>query len=425
MTQVQNLLKDLQDTQSLRKLSSLCHDGFYVWHCGHKLLNLSSNDYLGIATQGVLEKEFLYSFAKNSLDDELFLNDEPKSDRDHSLRLGSSSSRSISGNFSAHEALELYLGRSYGWGKKALLFNSGYQMNIGLISSLAKLKDCLFLVDKQAHASIYDGLKLGGAKFIRYAHSDLYALTKLVTANTKKYNSIFIITEALFSMDGDICNIAALTRLKRRYKNIYLYIDEAHSVGAMGERGLGLSYSGEYAKDIDFVCFTFGKAIAAAGAAVLCSDEMRSFFINKARSFIYSTAMPPFLAAYINFSLRKIADMSDARSELAALSLKLKSELEKIGARVLGQSYILSIIAGSNAAALGLCERLQKAGYFAPAIRPPSVAANSARIRLGLSYGMSLSWFEKFLDEIAIWLKYHPAARLDAGIGDILQKGKE
>lgn len=383
-------LDELASKSLLRNIEPLLSLGSCarVVKSGKELLNLSSNDYLNVSLS--LSNEFINNI-KNLDEFEIEQKD---------LLFGASGSRLLGGGHMAFFKLEDYLASTYRHGKEALFFNSGYHLNVGVISALAKLEGTLFLVDKQAHASIIDGLRLGAAKFIRYAHNDLEALERLVWSNCDKFKRLIVVTEALFSMDGDLADVAFLVDLKRRCDKIMLYIDEAHSVGACGERGLGLVYASGLADEVDFVVFTFGKALASAGASLLCAKQAKSWLVSSARSLIYSTAIAPISVCFTLFALEKIAHMNDKREHLARLSAWLYEKLESRGARVLGKAHILSIVAGSNEAALSLASRLERAGYYAPAIRPPTVAPNSARVRLSLHAGLEKSELQGILNAL-------------------------
>lgn len=343
------------------------HDKTHIIKDGKRLLNLASNDYLGINSSGELGRLFLANASKDK------------------LALSASSSRSLGANYEVFNELEEHLKQCFNGKKEVLLFNSGYHLNIGAISALASLKSTLFLIDRQAHASMYDGLRLGEAKFLRFRHNDMAHLDELLSENADKFDRFIILSEALFSMDGDCAPLSELIELKRRYERVYLYIDEAHSVGACGDDGLGLVHKSGLEDEIDFIIFTFGKAIASVGAAMLCKKELKEFFINRARSLIYSTALPPINAAFSLFVFHRLKKMQSARKKLENLSAKLKSKLKQAGVNVLGERHILSIIAGKNEAATSLANRLLEHGYYAPAIRPPTVAPNSARVRLSLN----------------------------------------
>ncbi|HEC1554368.1 TPA: aminotransferase class I/II-fold pyridoxal phosphate-dependent enzyme [Campylobacter upsaliensis] len=370
--QVEKILQTLENEANLRTLTSLKHEGNFVFKQGKKLLNLAGNDYLALATNSALKKEFLESV------------------REEDLYFSSSSSRSLSGNFEIYEKLENTLKNKLQ--KEVLLFNSGYQLNSSCIAALASVPHTLFLADRLIHASMIDGLR--GANFLRFRHNDMEHLQILLEKNHAKYENIIILSEALFSMDGDLAKLQELVELKKKYKNVLLYIDEAHSVGCFGG-GFGLVK--ELELEVDFLIFTFGKALASMGACMITSKQFKDFFINKARALIYSTALPPINVAFSLFIFEKIASFEKQRIKLKALSEHFKKILRAKELEFLGDYYIISLILKENQKALEVALKLEENGIFAPAIKTPTVPKNSARIRFSLHANLS----ERELDKIA------------------------
>ncbi|WP_270960208.1 aminotransferase class I/II-fold pyridoxal phosphate-dependent enzyme [Campylobacter upsaliensis] len=370
--QVEKILQTLENEANLRTLTPLKHEGNFVFKRGKKLLNLAGNDYLGLATNSVLKREFLEVV------------------REEDLYFSSSSSRSLSGNYEIYERLENTLKHKIQ--KEVLLFNSGYQLNSSCIAALASVPHTLFLADRLIHASMIDGLR--GANFLRFRHNDMEYLQILLEKNHAKYENIIILSEALFSMDGDFANLKELVKLKKHYQNVLLYIDEAHSVGCFGG-GLGLVK--ELELEVDFLIFTFGKALASMGACMITSKQFKDFFINKARALIYSTALPPINVAFSLFIFEKIASFEKQRIKLKALSEHFKKILRAKELEFLGDYYIISLILKENQKALEVALRLEENGIFAPAIKTPTVPKNSARIRFSLHANLS----ESELDKIA------------------------
>lgn len=218
---LEKILQDLEQNHNLRTLTPLKHENKFVYKQDHKLLNLVGNDYLYLASSKELKAEFL-----NTL-------------KEQDLFFSSSSSRSLSGNFEIYEKLESFLKTKFK-DKEILHFNSGYHLNISCIAALSSVSKTLFLTDKFIHASMIDGLRLGRADFFRFHHKDMNHLESLIQKHYENYENIIVLSEALFSMDGDFSDFKTLCELKRRYDKIKLYIDEAHSVGCFDEEGLGL-----------------------------------------------------------------------------------------------------------------------------------------------------------------------------------------
>lgn len=366
---IDKILANLKNKQQFRQIPHITHDGFYISQNGRKMLNLSSNDYMAVALKGDLEREFLSGGASG---------------------LGSTSSRSLSGNYAVYDEFESLIATQF-VGKSALLFNSGYHLNTACVCAMAKLKNTLIVADKQIHASMIDGLLMSEAKFLRYPHNDLVKLDEILAKNSPNFDQIIILSEALFSMDGDFCDILGLVELKRKYQNILLYIDEAHSVGAVGASGLGLCDKMGVANEIDFIVYTFGKALGSMGAAMICAPKWRDYFVNLARGLIYSTALPPINVAYTKFVFAKLMQMQSNRSHLAEISSQFRGLLRQKGLKIFGDTYIVFVLAGSNKNALNLAQTLQNLGYFAPAIRPPTVAVGASRLRLSLHAGLEIA----------------------------------
>ncbi|PZT47630.1 8-amino-7-oxononanoate synthase [Helicobacter valdiviensis] len=364
-------LEKLKESSNLRSLYGIKHDGLFVYKNGKKLLNLASNDYLNLSSNQEFKQEFL--------DSEIYKKN---------LYFSASSSRSLSGNFEIFEIFEEFLERIYH--KKALLFNSGYHANIGTISSLASLGNLLFLADKSIHASHIDGLKsFKKVAFKRFLHNDIEKLKELLEDNYQKYEGIVILSEGLFSMEGDFAPLKEMVFLKKQYQNVYIYLDEAHSIGSFGKNGYGVAYGEgnlELLKEVDFLVLTFGKALGSVGACVLSNQSFKEYFLNFARSFIYSTAIPPLCVAMSYFGFLKLIDLECKREQLAQNSFLLKKELLEIfPKKILGSYNILSIVLGGNARAIAYQKLLEEEGYFIPAIKSPTVPKGRESLRLSLT----------------------------------------
>ena len=218
---MQQELQTLKEHSNLRRLPQLTHEGRTVIADGRHMLNLSSNDYLGLAADRQLKEEFLQTLTPDT-----FL---PTS----------SSSRLLTGNFGIYEELETELATLFGT-ETALVLNSGYHANMGILPAVSDAQT-LILADKLVHASIIDGIRLSTARCIRFRHNDLVQLERLLEQHHATFRQLIIVTESIFSMDGDQADLTALVRLKKRYSNVLLYVDEAHAFGVRGLRGLGLS----------------------------------------------------------------------------------------------------------------------------------------------------------------------------------------
>jgi 8-amino-7-oxononanoate synthase len=257
--------------------------------------------------------------------------------------------------------------------EKTLLYNSGYHANVGISSALCQKGDVIFS-DKLNHASIIDGMQLSQGKFFRYPHNDMQCLETLLERERKNFNNAFIITESVFSMDGDIAPLKKIIELKKKY-NCIMIIDEAHAFGVFGDKGLGVAETLGIINDVDLIVGTFGKAIGSVGAFVTGSETLIDFLINKSRSFIFSTAIPPINVAFTKWIIEnKLPLVSNKRQKMLSLGKKFES-----------QSHIIPVVVGENQATVDLCDVLFHNGYFTLPIRPPTVPAGTSRIRISLT----------------------------------------
>lgn len=363
--QMQQELQELKEHSNLRRLPQMTHDGREVVINGKRMLNLSSNDYLGLAADRELREEFL-----KSLTPDTFL---PTS----------SSSRLLTGNFSVYEELEAELVALFGT-EAALVFNSGYHANMGILPAVSNTQT-LILADKLIHASIIDGIRLSSARCIRYKHNDLSQLKRLLEQNHADYQQIIIVTESIFSMDGDEADLKALVLLKQSYDNVLLYVDEAHAFGVRGEHGLGCAEEAGCIQDIDFLVGTFGKAAASVGAYIICTKVIREYLVNRMRTLIFTTALPPINIAWTLFIIRKLASMQKRREHLAHISRILRETLLAKGYACPSMSHIVPMVIGSSADAVLRAEELQRHGFYALPVRPPTVPEGTSRIRFSLT----------------------------------------
>ncbi len=347
--------------RSLRVISA--RRGPWVKVEGRWLLNLSSNDYLGLSTE--ISSERILAVLEE-------------------FGSGAGAARLLSGNHLYYAELEETLQELYG--RPALVFSSGYLANLGVLSGLCSRKDVIF-ADKLVHASLIDGLRLSGATFFRYPHRDLSALEDLLRKHRGRYRRAIILTESIFSMDGDFPDLPALVELKRRYEAL-LVVDEAHAVGVFGERGLGLAEEMGVLSEIDVLIGTFGKALGSYGAFVVAEEVVRAYLINRARAFIFTTALPPVVVAASLVGLREAAASSRRRKKVRDLARAFRESLGKTSGGLADQVPILPVIVGGDRETLALSERLFAAGFLAPAIRPPTVPEGTARLRLSLSASM-------------------------------------
>lgn len=370
-------LQELKDNFCNRKLISLKKSGKYIFEDNKKYLNLSSNDYLGIAEDRKILKNFL---------------------KIADFSMGSASSRLLTGSSYVYAKLECLLAALYRK-DKALIFNSGYHANTGIMSALLSKRDVVFC-DKLNHASILDGIKLSEAKMFRYKHLDYEHLEELLQKNRNEYDTAIIVTESLFSMDGDIADLNKLVEIKKKY-NAILVVDEAHAFGVYGNRGLGLAEVQGCIDDIDILIATFGKAIGSMGAFCTGHDVLINYLINKCRPLIFSTAIPEINIAFSYYVITEvIPNLRNERQELLKTSDKLREKLFSLGLKTMGSSHIVPVILGENKIAVEASKELINNGYYLLPIRHPTVAQNTARVRISLRADISYGEIEKIPDLI-------------------------
>ncbi len=343
-----------------------------LWQ-GRSLVNLSSNDFLGLSEHPLLAtraQEYLTRFGA-----------------------GSRASRLVTGELPAFAELESRLATFKGK-PAAAIFNSGFQANVTLPLLFAGAND-LILMDKLIHHSLIQGALLAKAQVQRFRHNDLNHLEQLLSqANQKSYQRILLCTESVFSMDGDLADLPALQALADRY-NAILLVDEAHATGVMGEQGQGL------AQGADLVMGTFGKALGCFGAYLACPQLVKQHLINFGGGFIYSTALPPQVLGAIDAALELVPHLHAERAHLQAISAQLRQGAQGLGWDVgASQSQIIPLMAGSEDRALALMEHLREQGFWVSAIRPPTVEAGKSRLRVALNALITAEVVRDFLQAL-------------------------
>ena len=345
-----------------------------------RLIDFSSNDYLSLAQHPYLKQksiEFIEKYGTSS-----------------------SASRLLSGNYEYHVLLEEKIAKLK---KKesGLIFGNGFIANTSLISALAQRDDVIF-ADKLVHASIIDGIILSRSKFFRFNHNDIQHLEDLLKKQRKNFKNALIITESVFSMDGDLAPLKDLVKLKELY-DTFLYVDEAHATGVFGPDGAGLIDELRISDKVDVIMGTFGKALGSYGAYIAVSDILKQYLINKARGFVYSTALP---ASVIGASLAAIELLEKEpfrREQLISNSKYFKNNLIKAGIQVIGDSQILPVLISDTERTVKLSQQLIEAGFYILPIRPPTVPEGSSRLRISLTYNHS----KVILDRLSgILIKY-------------------
>jgi 8-amino-7-oxononanoate synthase len=328
---------------------------------GKPVVNFCSNDYLGLANHPDVIKAF-----KSAAD---------------KYGVGSGSAHLICGHSSAHHALEEELAAFTGR-DRALLFSTGYMANMGAISALVGRGDTVF-EDRLNHASLLDGGLLSGAKFKRYVHADTDHLDNLLA---KADGNKLIVTDGVFSMDGDIAPLQALSGAAKKH-SAWVMLDDAHGLGVLGDNGGGiLEQSGLKQGDVQVLVGTLGKAFGTFGAFVAGSDELIETLIQKARPYIYTTALPPAIAEATRTSLKIIQTESWRREKLRKLTEYFRAGAGQLNLPLMASaSPIQPLLLGQTEKAVAVSNFLLKQGFLVSAIRPPTVPANAARLRVTFS----------------------------------------
>jgi 8-amino-7-oxononanoate synthase len=360
-------IEELKKTHQCRALK-ICEfsEGPWISWKGKKLLNLGSNDYLGMSQHPEVIKAFVRGIEM--------------------WGTGSGASRLVSGTKSAHHDLEVALA-AFSAQEASLVFPSGYMANLGLISALAKKNDWVIL-DKLDHASLVDGAKLSGAVLRVFPHLDYDALERLLQ-KAPSGNKKIIVTDTIFSMDGDAADLKRLGSLKEKYGAI-LIADEAHAVGVFGQNGGGLALEQGVMGSVDFKMGTLSKAFGLQGGYIAASHSAIAFLVNRCRPFLYTTGILPGICVAALKVIELFRGMQKEREHLKSLASWVRESLRERGINTLNSlSQIIPIIVGDNVKVLELEKRLYENGFFVPAIRSPTVKKGSERLRLSLTVGMT------------------------------------
>ena len=343
-------------------------------------VNLCSNDYLGLAFDSRLHRAVIEAVSRAE-------------------SVGSTGSRLLSGNSREWEELENDFASLAGT-EAALYFGSGYAANAGLLGSVLKHGDVVFS-DALNHASLIDGIRLSKAFKVKYPHGDMNFLENALRKHAGGSGARVIVTESVFSMEGDIAPIERLLGLARDY-GAELIVDEAHATGVWGPQGKGIVADLKCERDVLAIVHTCGKALASAGAFVCGSSALKSFLINHARTFIFSTAMPPYLAGQIRAALELASAANAERAHLRRIASSLRDAVAAAGLDF-GTSctQIVPIYLGSNETALHVARQLRGAGFAVRAIRPPTVPAGTSRVRISLTARITMDEIDRLARAIS------------------------
>jgi len=350
--------------------------GVHLTADGRELINFCSNDYLGLANHPDVIRAF-----KNAAGQ---------------YGVGSGSAHLVCGHSAAHHALEEELAEFCGR-ERALLFSTGYMANLGAISALVGSGDTV-IEDRLNHASLIDGGQLSGSRFKRYRHADLDHLANTLAATSGKK---LIVTDGVFSMDGDLAPLPAIARLAEE-QDAWLMVDDAHGLGVLGDQGGGvLEHYSLKQCDVPVLVGTLGKAFGTFGAFVAGPDALIELLIQKARTYIYTTALPPAVAEATRASLRIVRTENWRRDKLKRLTERFRQGAEQIGLELMpSPSPIQPILLGDNRKAMAFSEALLDAGILVGAIRPPTVPQGSARLRVTFSAAHEDAQVDRLLNEL-------------------------
>lgn len=348
--QIGRELSDLEHRQLRRTLRP--HEGRHDF-CSNDYLSLNSSGELFAIAQRVLERS------------------EPF--------VGSTGSRLIRGHYESFERAEAAFASWTGF-ESALLFNGGYAANLGLFEALVHRNDVV-LCDQYAHASLLDGIRLSGAKRISFRHNDLGDLSARLERMSGRKGRLWVVAETLYSMDGDSPDLPALVEVAERFGAL-LVLDEAHAVGVLGPHGSGLVAAAGLQSRVAAVIYPCGKGPGLLGAFVCGRAVLRDTLINRARSFVFSTALPPMLAEMLLVVVTAMPTYADRRSQLTRNVARLRAALAKLDLLAKGDAQIVPVILGGESNALGAAEKCRQASFDVRAIRPPSVPAGSSRLRI-------------------------------------------
>lgn len=345
---------------------------------GRSVLAFCSNDYLGLAHHPEVAEALIQSVQKYGV--------------------GGGASHLVNGHHLEHHRLEEALAEFTGR-ERALLFSTGYMANLGVVAALLGKNDVV-LEDRLNHASLLDAGLLSGARFQRYLHNDMESLAKRLSQSQGERT--LVVCDGVFSMDGDIADLPKIAELAKAH-NAWVMVDDAHGFGVLGEQGGGcLEHFGLGQEDIPVVVGTLGKAFGTAGAFVAGSEALIETLVQHARTYIYTTAMPPALAAATRTSLRIVQTESWRREHLCRLVQRFRNEAEALGYTLLDSATpIQPIMIGSSEQALALSTYLESQGLLITAIRPPTVPAGTARLRVTFSAEHSEQHLDRLLDALA------------------------
>lgn len=355
-------------------------EGVELLQDGRRVVDFSSNDYLGLAGDPRIARAAVQALTTGST--------------------GAAAARLISGTQAAHVELEREIARFKGT-EAALLFPSGYAANVGTIQAIAGRRDVIY-ADQLNHASLIDGARLSRAEVRVFPHMDLAALRTMLEADAGTFRRRLIVVDGVFSMDGDIFPLAELVAIAREF-SAWTYVDDAHATGVLGANGRGSAEHCGVEGEIDVIMGTLGKAVGTIGAFVCGSSVLIEYLMNRARSFIFTTASPPALAAATLEALRIVSSEPERRTMLRSNARYLRARLREIGHSSAGEDdgYIVPIVLGESDRTTSVGNALREAGYLVGAVRPPTVPMGQSRLRITVSAAHNAGHIDGLVSAIA------------------------
>ena len=383
MFSFQEDLRRLEETSSYRFLTPYKKKSGRFQSSQKNFINFSSNDYLSLSTHAKLIKSSKKYAEKYGV--------------------GATASRLVSGDSLIFHECEKWICR-FKECESALVFNSGYSANVGILPALADRKTVVFM-DRLIHASLIDGIRISGATWLRYQHNDMSHLESLLKKNAKVEKKI-IVTESVFSMNGDKSPLKAMHAMCEYY-DAYLYVDEAHSSGVMGEKSKGLVYDNGLSNSKRVIGMsTFGKAMGSYGAYFFGKKLIKDWLINQARSFIFSTALPPAVIGANIAALKVLINNPNWGRALLSKANHFRANLIEKGIPLIeGDSQIISVLTGENNETLDCADFLKKKGFLCVGIRPPTVSKGKGRLRLAVNRGHKLKELDKLAKTLEQYFK--------------------
>ncbi|MBH1976314.1 MAG: 8-amino-7-oxononanoate synthase [Rhodocyclales bacterium] len=377
-------LDKLDNAHHRRRLRQVAMPGTQlVMRDGRRLIDASSNDYLGLSQHPALKSraiEWVQRFGA-----------------------GARASRLVTGTLEEMITLEAQLAAFKGT-QAALIFNSGFQANATVLPALFNLaggREALVFTDALNHSSLHAGCRAAGVKQIQFRHNDVAHLDELLTQHAQG-RPAFIVTESVFSMDGDRADVAAFSALAMHHGAV-LYLDEAHASGVLGPQGRGLAYGLHDSNPSTVIMGTLGKAFGAAGAYIAGSQALIDYLVNRCTGIIYSTAPPPAACGAVQAALELMPHLDAERALLAQRGNALRERLAALGIDTLqSTTQIIPAVLGSEAAALAAQKQLEDCGVLAVAMRPPTVPAGGCRLRFSLSSALPDTAFAQLLDAVSV-----------------------